>query len=85
MSPQMTYLKSFNGRFCKEVEGCTQASRRLSDLISPPTCLFKEVETKFFETETDTFSRYQIFRTLKNGKSLERREVSKVDRKFRKC
>ena len=33
MSPQMTCLKSLNGRSCKEAGGCTQASRRLSDLI----------------------------------------------------
>ena len=33
MSPQMTCLKSLNGRICKEVGGCTQACRRLSDLL----------------------------------------------------
>ena len=33
MSPQTTCLKSLNGCICKEVGGCTQASRRLSDLI----------------------------------------------------
>ena len=42
-SPQRTCLKSLNDRIWKEVKGCTQGSRRLSDLIWPPTCSCKEV------------------------------------------
>ena len=36
-------LQSLNGRIFKEVEGCTKAPLKLSDLIKPPTCLRKEV------------------------------------------
>ena len=42
-SPQRTCLKSLNDRIWKEVKGCTQGSRRLSDLIWPQTCSCKEV------------------------------------------